>query len=80
MSIKEKRKTRKDCSIYSDYSELEMRRRRPNLYKMPNEREKINKYFFELSENSDIYRNEIRVKGIDNRISKEIALTSWLAS
>ncbi len=78
MSIKEKRKTRKDYSIYSDYSEKNMRSTRPNLYKKPNERERLNRHLFWLGESSDNYRKEIRIKGIDNRFSKEIALTSWL--
>lgn len=78
MSIKEKRKTRKDYSIYSDYSEIDLRSVRPNLYKRPNERERLNERLFRLSESSDNFRKEIRIKGIDNRISKEIALTIWL--
>ena len=48
------------------------------LYKMPAEREKLDKHLFSLSKASDNYRKEIRIKGIDVRDSKEIALTSWL--
>jgi hypothetical protein len=45
---------------------------------MPDEREKLDERFFRLSKSSDSFRKEIRVKGIDSRSSKEIALTSWL--
>jgi hypothetical protein len=78
MSIKEKRKMRKDYSIYSDYSDKSIRSARPNLYKMPNERERLDKRLFRLGKSSDNFRKEIRIKGIDPRISQEIALTSWL--
>ena len=78
MSIKEKRKTRKDYSIYSDRSEMAVRKSRPNLYKMPDEREKLDRHLFSLSKKSDKYLKEIRIKGLDRRISEEIALTSWL--
>ncbi len=78
MSIKEKRKIRKDYSIYLDPSERALRRKRPNLYKMPDEREKLDRLLFSLSEKSDNYRKEMRIKGIDKRVSEEIALTSWL--
>jgi hypothetical protein len=78
MSIKEKRKTRRDLSIYSDLSQKDIRSLRPNLYKMPAERERLDKHLFSLSKASDNYRKEIRIKGIDVRDSKEIALTSWL--
>lgn len=78
MSIKEKRKTRKDYSIYSDSFDMDIRRFRPNLYKMPAEREKLDRYLFNLSKKSDNYRKEMRIKGLKKRISEEIALTSWL--
>jgi hypothetical protein len=78
MSIKEKRKTRKDYSIYSDYSDRVIRSRRPNLYKMPAEREKLDERLFRLTSKSDNYRKGIRIKGVNRRFSEEIALTSWL--
>ncbi|MBW8017202.1 MAG: hypothetical protein FVQ82_13545 [Planctomycetes bacterium] len=78
MSIKEKRKKRKDYSIYSDRSDMALRKSRPNLYKMPAEREKLDRYLFSLSKKSDNYRKEMRIKGLKKRISEEIALTSWL--
>lgn len=78
MSIKEKRKIRKDYSIYSDSLDMEIRRYRPNLYKMPAEREKLDRRLFSLSEKSDNYRKEIRIKGLKRRISEEIALANWL--
>ena len=78
MSIKEKRKTRRDYSIYSDSSEMLVRRFRPNLYKLPTEREKLDKHLFSLSKKSDNYLKETRIKGLDKRVSEEIALTSWL--
>lgn len=78
MSVKEKRKTRNDYRAYSDYSEKDIRSMRPNLYKTPIEREKLDRFFFRLDKRSDNYRKEIRIKGIDSRFSKEIALTSWL--
>ena len=78
MSIKEKRKTRGDYSIYSDPLDMEIRRFRPNLYKMPAEREKLDRRLFSLNEKSDKYRKEIRINGLKSRVSEEIALTSWL--
>lgn len=78
MSIKEKRKTRKDYRVYSDRSDMDMRKFRPNLYKMPAEREKLDRYLFILGKKSDNYRKEMRIKGLKKRISEEIALTSWL--
>jgi hypothetical protein len=45
---------------------------------MPDEREKLDEHLFRLGRTSDNYRKEIRIKGVDNRFSKEIALTSWL--
>ena len=78
MSIKEKRKSRKDCGIYADYSAKNVRSMRPNLYKMPNEREILDERFSRLSESSDNFRKEIRIKGIDSQFSEEIVLTSWL--
>jgi len=78
MSIKERRKTRKDYGIYLDPSEMAIRQKRPNLYKLPDEREKMDRHLFKLTQKSDKYRKEIRIKGIDRRIAKEIALTSWL--
>jgi hypothetical protein len=78
MSIKEKRKTRKDYSVYSDRSDMDMRKFRPNLYKMPAEREKLDRHLFDLSKESGNYQKEMRIKGLKKRISEEIALTSWL--
>jgi len=78
MSIKEKRKTRRDYGIYADRSDMAIRSLRPNLYKLPAEREKLDKHMFSLSKKSGKYAKEIRIKGLDNRISEEIALTSWL--
>ena len=78
MSIKEKRKTRKDYGIYSDSSEMSLRRSRPNLYKMPAEREKLDRHIFNLSKKSGKYLKQMRVKGLSRRISEEIAMASWL--
>ena len=78
MSIKEKRKTRNDYRAYSDDSEKDIRSMRPNLYKNPNERERLDRFFFRLDKRSDNYRKEIRIKGIDSQFSEEIVLTSWL--
>lgn len=78
MSIKEKRKNRKDYSIYLDREEMAIRSKRPNLYKLPEERERLERRLFNLSEKSDKYRKEIQIKGVDKRIAEEIALTSWL--
>ena len=78
MSIKEKRKSRKDYEIYYDQDDMDMKRRRPNLYKRPAQREKLYRHLFELSTKSDKYRKELRIKGLDRRFSEEIALTSWL--
>ena len=77
MSIKEKRKTRKDFSIYTDSSEMAIRQNRPNLYKMPDEREKLNEHIFHLSEKSDNYLKQMRIKGLSRRISEEIAMATW---
>ena len=59
-----------------DCSEKNIRSLRPNLYKMPDEREKLDERFFKLSKSSDNYRKEISIKGIDSQLSQEIALTS----
>lgn len=78
MSIKEKRKSRKDYRAFADSSEKNIRSLKPNLYKRPNEREELDERFFKLSKRSDNYRKEISIKGIDSQLSQEIALTSWL--
>jgi len=45
---------------------------------MPDEREKLDRHLFDLSNKSDKYLKETRIKGLDQRVSEEIALTNWL--
>jgi len=78
MSVKKKRKAKRDLDIYSDISEMEIRRKRPNLYKLPVEREKLYWHLHKLSGKSNKYIKELRIKGISNRCAEEIALTSWM--
>ena len=78
MSTKQKRKTKKDFNIYMDYSEMKVLQKRPNLYKKPFEREKLNERIFKAIEKDPKYRKEIHVKGLDKRDSEEIFAATWL--
>jgi len=78
MSIKKKRKSKRDLDIYNDISDIEIKRNRPNLYKKPIEREKLYWHLQKLTGRSNKYIKELRIKGLDNRSAEEIALTSWL--
>ena len=78
MSIKKQRKIKKDYNIYYDQDEIQIKKMRPNFYKKQKFREKLYRHLFKLTSESAKYRREIRIKGLDQRIAEEIALTRWL--
>lgn len=78
MSIKEKRKRRKDYGIYHDEHEIEEMKFRPNLYKQHTRREKLYRHLYRLGSKDDNYIRELDIKGMDRRLTEEMALSSWL--
>ncbi|MBW8035895.1 MAG: hypothetical protein FVQ79_09760 [Planctomycetes bacterium] len=76
MSIKKRRKTRRDTTRYTDDSEMELRRLRPNLYKKPQQRGRLYYDFFEHTSARQLHRKQVRVKGMPKRIAEEIAMIS----
>jgi len=76
MSIKKRRKTRRNYTRYVDSSEMELRRLRPNLYKKPQQRGRLYYDFFENTPARRVYRKEVTIKGMPKRIAEEIAMIS----
>ena len=76
MSIKKRRKARRDIVAYADCSEMELRRLRPNLYKKPQQRDRLYYDFFEHTPACEIHRKVVRIKGMPKRIAEEIAMIS----
>lgn len=80
MSNKKKRKLKRNFSIYRDQAEIDEMKYRPYLYKQQNLREQLDRHFYELMEHSNVhkYAEETRIKGLNKKYAREIALASWL--
>lgn len=80
MSNKKKRKLKKHFGIYRDQAEIDEMKYRPYLYKQQDLREQLDRHFYNLIKNSNVHRyaEETRIKGLNKKYSREIALATWL--